>query len=230
MPKGTQKDLRLVLVGASGRMGREIVEIAASRGSGFVIVAQLDSAKTWPKSIPTADAWVDFSSDEGLATALDKCVELGVPLVSGTTGLSAKTQKALAKASAKIPVLYSANMSLGIAVLSSMLEALGAVSDWDFQVEEVHHNQKKDRPSGTALLLENRLKKVLGRDLPPTQVIRGGGVPGIHTVWAMGPEETVTLQHTAFHRKVFARGALKAARWLFDKGQPGLYDLSDLYR
>ena len=85
-------------------------------------------------------------------------------------------------------------------------------------------------PSGTALLLQEQLTKVAGRPLPAPNSIRGGGTPGIHTVWAMGEEEALVVQHIAYDRKVFARGALTAARWLFDKKQPGLYDLSDLYK
>ena len=138
--------------------------------------------------------------------------------------------KNMEKAGAKIPILYSANMSMGIAALSAMLSCLQPLSNWDFQIEEAHHNQKKDKPSGTALLLQRELEKVLGRKVPEPNAVRGGGIPGIHQVWVMGEDEALTLQHTAFNRKVFARGAVNAARWLFDKKQPGFYELSDLYK
>ena len=178
------------------------------------------------------DMVVDFSTPPGLRAALKWCVENHRPLVSGTTGLSPQDSSKLTQAGNKIAVLHSANMSLGIAALTSMLNALGApgFEEWDFQIDEIHHKQKKDRPSGTALLLQKKLRQVTKTQLPPPNSIRGGGVPGIHQVWAMGPEEVLVLQHTAFHRRVFARGALNAARWLFDKKEPGLYDLSDLYK
>lgn len=228
MPKKSGKNVRLAVVGAAGRMGQEIVALAPEQG--FHVTAGLDKAKTWSVKPADVDLVIDFSLPAGFQQAVPWCVKNKKPLVSGTTGLSEKDQKLLKDASKSIPVLYSANMSLGIAALSAALEAFRMLEDWDFQVDEVHHNQKKDRPSGTALLLDRKLSQVLGRKLPTPNSIRGGGVPGIHQVWAMGPEETVVLQHTAFNRKVFARGALKAARWLFDKSKPGLYDLSDIYK
>jgi 4-hydroxy-tetrahydrodipicolinate reductase len=114
--------------------------------------------------------------------------------------------------------------------MGMILAAFQTVRDWDFQIEEAHHSLKKDKPSGTALLLQEQLTKILGRPLPEPNAIRGGGIPGIHQIWAMGPDEAILLQHTAFQRRVFARGALQAGRWLFDKKRPGLYDLTDLYK
>jgi len=220
--------LKLALVGGDGRMGQEIARLAREQGS--KIVATMDAKGRWSDHTDEVDVVIDFSQPGGFRKALDHCVKAGLPLVSGTTGLTSADRKKLAKAAQKIPVLYSANMSAGIAVLSAMLEKFRSLGDWDFHVDEVHHNRKVDSPSGTALLLDERLSGVLGRKLPKPNAIRGGGVPGIHQVWAMGPEEIVVLQHTAFNRGVFARGALRAAGWLFDKNQPGLYDLSDLYK
>lgn len=228
MSKKSGKNLKLAVVGAAGRMGREVIALAEE--AGHKVVAQLDKGKTWSLKKGDVDVLIDFSLPEGFAQALAWCVKNKTPFVSGTTGLSDKDKKQLKEAAKTIPVLYSANMSLGIAVMSAMLEQFQALEDWDFHIDEVHHKQKKDKPSGTALLLDNKLSQVLDRKLPAPNSIRGGGVPGIHQVWAMGPEEVVVLQHTAFNRKVFARGALKAAVWLFDKTGPGLYDLSDLYK
>lgn len=227
MSKKSGKTVRLAVIGASGKMGQEILSLARDDKS-FSVVAEV-SDKGWKVKSPV-DVVIDFSTPKGLRAAIDWCLENKTSLVSGTTGLTPADRKQLEKAAKSIPVLYSGNMSLGIAVMSAMMEKFRAVEDWDFQIEEAHHNQKKDKPSGTALLLEKRLSAVLGRDLPPTHSLRGGGIPGIHQVWAMGPEEVLILQHTAFDRKVFARGALRAARWLFDKAKPGLYDLSDLYK
>lgn len=229
MSKKTQPALKIALVGANGRMGAEIARLAESEQA--KIVFSIDAAADWKKTKPAdVDIVVDFSSSDGLSRALEWCVKNKKPIVSGSTGLSKENIAAMKAAAKKIPLLYSANMSLGIAVFSAMLKNLKMVGDWDFQIEEVHHNQKKDRPSGTAILLQDELTKVVGRNLPEPQSLRGGGVPGIHSLWAMGPDETLMIQHTAFNRQVFARGALKAARWLFDKDAGGIYDLSDLYK
>lgn len=218
-----RNDLKIALVGAGGRMGLEIQKLAR-------VAALVNAEKDWKKAVPKeVDVVIDFSSPEGLRSALKWCLVHGKPLVSGTTGLGPAQIKELKTAAKKIPILYSGNMSLGIAVFSAMMKSLAAVKDWDFQIEEAHHGQKKDRPSGTALLLQDKLTEIVGNKVPAPQSIRGGGIPGIHTLWAMGPEEALTVTHTAFNRVVFARGALRAAFWLFDKKQAGLYDLSDLY-
>jgi 4-hydroxy-tetrahydrodipicolinate reductase len=210
-------------------MGAQIIDLA-KEDSEFKVAAQISSAKSWALDARAIDVVIEFTDPSGCAQALNWCVKHKKPLVSGTTGLSEKDGAALKTAARKIPLLHSANMSLGIAVMSAMLDSLGTLKDWDFQIEEVHHRRKKDAPSGTALMLDQRLAQAIGQKLPRPNSVRGGGVPGIHQIWAMGEDEVLTLQHTAFNRKVFARGALQAARWLFDKKQPGLYDLSDLYK
>lgn len=227
MSKRSGKNLRLAVVGAEGRMGREIMALIQADAS---LAAVPLTEGSWSLDPNSVDVVVDFSSPEGLRQAMQWCRKHGKALVSGTTGLTEEDRIRLAEGGREIPLLYSANMSLGIAVMSAMLEQFKALEDWDFHVDEVHHNAKKDRPSGTAILLDSKLSGVLGRKLPEPNSIRGGGVPGIHQVWAMGQEEVLVLQHTAFNRGVFARGAIRAARWLFDKQQPGLYDLSDLYK
>jgi 4-hydroxy-tetrahydrodipicolinate reductase len=226
VPKRIGKNINIALTGASGRMGLAIQELSAAQT--FTVTQRIQRSADWRK-IKTIDLVIDFSSPEGFREALQWCVQHKVRLLSGTTGLSSSDHKALKQAAKRIPVLYSANMSLGIAVLTRLLEGLAQIKDWDFQIEEVHHRAKKDSPSGTALSLQHKLVQVLGRELPSPLAVRGGGVPGIHQIWAFGPDESLTLQHTAFNRKVFAQGALSGARWLFDKKEPGLYDLSDLY-
>lgn len=229
MPAPTRKNLKVALAGAAGRMGQEIQLLAPE--SRIQIVHAIEGNKDWTKvSERAVDVVVDFSSPAGLTQALKWCVENRKPLLTGTTGFSTELNHRLRRASAKIPILYSANMSLGIAVMMAMFNSFAGLEDWDFQIEEAHHSLKKDKPSGTALLLQEKLAQVAKRKLPPPNSIRGGGIAGIHQVWAMGPDEAIVVQHTAFHRKVFAQGAVRAARWLFDKKAPGLYDLSDLYK
>ena len=229
MPKIVKKNLNLALVGARGKMGEAIQELVA-KDRGLKVTALINTPKDWEEVDPrSVDVVIEFSSPKGMLNALAWCLKFKKPFVSGTTGISTKDRGALTRAAKKIPVLYSANMSMGIAVMSAMLKAFGAIKEWNFQIEEAHHAHKKDKPSGTALLLQQTLKSVVGRKLPEPLSIREGEIPGTHEVWAEGPEETLVLQHTATNRRIFARGALRAARWLFDKKRPGLYDLSHLY-
>lgn len=229
MPKKSQSYLSVALVGASGRMGQEIQRLAQQERC--KIVAAVETKKDWANvKEAKPDVVVDFSTPAGLLEAIAWCSRNRIPLVSGTTGIGPKQRAAFKKAAKTIPIFYSSNMSQGIATTQTMLEQLATVKEWDFQVEEIHHCHKKDRPSGTALLLQQALVKAIGRTAPEILSIRGGGVPGTHSVLAMGPDETILIQHIAYNRGVFARGALKAARWLFDKTRPGFYDLGHLYK
>lgn len=231
MSKQNRKMLNVILSGASGRMGQALQGLVQAERN-VSVVAHVNSAADWrsltpPKSLSVV---IDFSSPEGLKQALQWCVRHKVKLVSGTTGLGRSHYQDMARAGKKIPILYSANMSLGIAAFSAMLNTLGRLKAWDFQISETHHKRKKDKPSGTALMLQRQLEAGLGRKLPRPLSTRGGGVAGIHRLSAFGPDEALVLEHTAFDRVVFARGALQAAAWLFDKKAPGLYDLGDLYK
>lgn len=111
--------------------------------------------------------------------------------------------------------------------MARMLAQFSRLEGYDFQIEELHHNRKKDKPSGTALFLQEKLQSAVGSPLEAPVAIRGGGIFGIHRVWAMGQEETITLEHTAMNRRVFARGALKAATWLLGR-PPGFYSMDDV--
>ncbi|WP_374029484.1 4-hydroxy-tetrahydrodipicolinate reductase [Bdellovibrio bacteriovorus] len=124
-------------------------------------------------------------------------------------------------------MLWSSNMSLGVAVLNEALKSLSAISHFDFQIEELHHNKKKDKPSGTAITLQENLEKAVGRELPEALAIRGGGIFGVHKIYAMSDEEVLTFEHTALNRTVFAKGAVQAAEWLV-KQKPGLYQIRDV--
>lgn len=175
------------------------------------------------------DVVIEFSSPSGMRDTVKWCVQHKVPLVSGTTGISPADRRLLKSAAKKIPILYAANMSLGVAVFRSMLQEFGRVPDWKFRMEEIHHTKKKDKPSGTAKMLAEELKQHVPIRNLPIRAIRRGKVPGTHQIEALGPDEEILIRHTAHDRRIFARGAIHAARWLFDKGTPGLYDLPDLY-
>lgn len=228
--------LKLGLVGAGGRMGREIAEItqetpkawrlefavAKSHVAGFK--NSKDDMTALAKS--AADVVIDFSSPEALRELLKALAKSPKPLVSGTTGITDADLKALKALAKKTAVFWSPNTSLGVATLKKALQSLSAVADYDFQVEEVHHRYKKDAPSGTAKLLKTEIDKVTKKTSPAALSMRGGGVPGLHRVWAFGPEEWLCFEHMALQRKVFARGAVQVAWWISSQ-KPGFYSMDD---
>lgn len=226
---------RIAVVGSSGRMGAEIVTLARAderfvftAGVARTRVSHIDTihAKVDELKKEDIDVVIDFSLPEGFKSALHWSVKNEKPFVSGTTGISDHDKFLLKEASEKIPVLWSPNMSLGVAVLNRALKNLPKLEDFEFQVEEFHHSKKKDRPSGTALLLQQTLEEKY-KDLPEPLSIRGGGIFGIHRVHLMSQEETLCFEHQALNRAVFARGALLASRWIHNKG-PGLYNMQDV--
>lgn len=229
--------IKVGVAGAGGRMGQELAKAMHASGdleaflgcdSTGTAVGFTHSAKEFraPAAKEVA-VWIDFSSPEALEKLIDDAVTTQTPLVSGTTGISAELKAKLARAGEKIPVLWASNMSLGVAVLNEALNVFAKLKDFDFQIEEIHHNRKKDRPSGTALTLQENLERVLNRKLPEPLAIRGGGVFGVHKVWAFSDEEVLMFEHNALNRGVFAKGALHAARWLV-RQKPGLYSIRDL--
>lgn len=232
-----KQKLKVGLVGASGRMGQEITEILKSKSHFELHLAVCRSASlaefAYTRKTPNCpeakdvDVWIDFSSPELLKQLLSIAVKNKTAVVSGTTGLSDADQSALKRAAKAIPVLWASNMSLGVAVLTEALEVFSRIRDFDFQIEEFHHNRKKDRPSGTAKSLQEKLEKAVGRKLPEVLSIRGGGIFGIHKVHAMSSEEHIVFEHMALNRAVFARGAVEAAQWLCSK-KKGFYSMRDV--
>lgn len=232
-----KRRLKVGVVGASGRMGEEITKILQDNDSCelFLAICRKSSLADYTYTRATADGpeakevdiWIDFSSPEILSRLLKTAVKHKTPVVSGTTGLGVKEEKALEKAAQQIPVLWAANMSLGVAVINEALEVFSRIPQFDYQIEEFHHIRKKDKPSGTAKSLQKRLQEVLKRELPEPMAIRGGGIFGIHKVHAMSEEEHVEISHTALNRAVFARGAVEAALWLYSR-KKGLYSMRDV--
>jgi 4-hydroxy-tetrahydrodipicolinate reductase len=225
--------VRIQLFAPDGRMGNAIAA-AAAETDGFEIVAD------------GGDVLVDFSAPDALEASLKKAVAAGIPILVGTTGLGEEADKRIAEGAKSVAVLRAANTSLGVAVLSELVEraakALGP--DWDIEIVEMHHRMKADAPSGTALALGDAaaagrgapLEAERGRDgtgLKRKQgaigfaSLRGGTVAGEHDVIFAGQDERLILSHRAENRMIFARGALAAARFL--AGKPaGLYSMRDV--
>jgi 4-hydroxy-tetrahydrodipicolinate reductase len=260
--------IKLIVVGAGGRMGRRILSLAAESGQFDIVAAvegeghphigqnlglvtpsgPVDVVLTDALKAVAADVAIDFSLPEALGGTIDYCLENGVALVSGTTGLSDEQREKLRAASAQIPILYGTNMSVGMNVLFSLAckvaSTLGA--EYDIEIVEQHHRFKKDAPSGSALTLAENICRASGRDLDESithgrsgkdalrrkgtvgmHAVRAGDITGVHSVIFGTLGETITLNHTANSRDTFARGALRAAEWLVGKS-PALYSMADV--
>ncbi len=248
--------LNIILNGCNGKMGKTLQKII-SQDSELSIIAGIDlnmSSEPVPFKLymspldceTKADVVIDFSRHDAIEDLLAYCVKTKVPVVIATTGLGDTELELIWKASEEIPVFHSANMSLGINVLSKMLKAAVAILEEDFNIEiiEKHHNKKIDSPSGTALLLANAVNEavtnkkefIFGRHSKNDQcsigemgihAVRGGSIPGEHTVIFAGPDEVIELTHTAYSKEVFAHGALKAAKFIYAKSS-GLYSMDDM--
>ena len=221
-----------VVMGASGRMGQEVIgQLKSSLTLDFHsgVAQEGGDYVAAPEKLNAGeiDLVIDFSLPDGFEKILSFCVENRIPLVSGTTGLSDMQFQSIATAGRTIPVLWASNMSIGVAFMNSMLTKYSAIKHFEFGIEELHHSKKKDSPSGTALTLKSSLEQAIEKPVDQVVALRGGGIYGIHKVWAMSPDETITLEHTALNRTVFAAGAVRAAEWLVS--QPaGQYQLSDV--
>lgn len=248
----------LVLVGAAGRMGHAI-EQAAAGSSGFAIKARVERVASHPAGaagwladadgvLGAGDVAVEFSDPAACAALATLCAERGAGLVSGTTGLDAAQDEAVALAARRVAVVRGANFSLGVAVLRRALRtALAALPPgWDVEIVERHHRLKADSPSGTALALAADAATRRGGEggalcfgrgqgrtgpRPAGEIgvhsVRGGTWAGDHTVLLAGEGEWLELRHVAQDRMAFAHGALAAARFVAGAA-PGLYTLEDV--
>ncbi len=231
--------IRLLIHGASGRMGEALLRLCAEQGDCQVVAAVtrkspaqrvIDGVPFFAakelSGVPAFDVAIDFSLPEGFDPVLDLCVSRGAALVSGTTGLSDAQRNALAEAAKTIPLVWASNFSLGVAVLTELVErAAAALPGWDCDVVEAHHSQKKDAPSGTALTL-GEAATVNGTKVNYAS-LRAGDIVGEHTVQFTGLGERLELVHRAGNRDIFARGALHAASRI--AGKPaGAYRVRDL--
>jgi len=196
--------------------------------------------------IQKSDVIIDFTLPEGTEALIERLLEHPKPLVSGTTGLSLHQQNLLKTLAQRAPVLYATNMSLGIAILKRLVAMTSEkLRDFDIEIVEMHHRYKKDAPSGTALTLGEYAAKARGLELDKVRVsgrdgnigerskdeigvfaLRGGDIVGRHTVGFYNDGEFLELNHTATSRDTFAKGAIKAAKWVVSQ-EPGLYGIDD---
>jgi len=247
--------LRIIASGCCGRMGR-VLSGHISRREGCRIVAGIDSAAQKYYDYPvygdfescdvSADVIVDFSSPSALEPLLKYAASRDMPLVIATTGYLPEQAEAIKEASGKIPVFYTANMSLGINLLVELAKTAARVlgDGFDIEIVEKHHNRKIDAPSGTAHMIANAVSKALLHESRPVygrgresgkrakgdigiHAVRGGTITGEHEIIFAGQDEVVTLGHHASSPEIFAAGAVNAAFFIYGK-QPGLFSMADL--
>jgi 4-hydroxy-tetrahydrodipicolinate reductase len=221
--------LRLLIVGASGRMGSAISE-AAKDQSDLIISACCQRGDVLDEKTKDIDVVIDVSHPDFAEELCAACTKGKVPLVSGTTGHSTGQLQTIEKTARALPIVLASNFSIGVnalfALTGNAAEVLG--SAFNPEIIETHHRMKKDAPSGTAKAIAEILQKArtTGEDVP-IQSIREGDLVGEHTVIFKGPGERLELMHRAESREIFARGALRAARWVVNK-PAGLYSMQDV--
>lgn len=248
---GTRSDgvIRIVLHGAAGRMGRIVSEkIASDPGMSLSAGVDCSGADGFLPSLSAfsgeADLIIDFSHHSATRELLEFAVARSLPVLIATTGQTEEELAMIREAAEKIPVFYSSNMSLGVALLCDLAKkAAAAMPDADIEIVETHHNRKVDVPSGTAVMLANALKTVrekanfvIGRgegkreknDIGISSV-RRGNIVGIHEILISTDSETLTLRHEAHSRTLFADGAVTAAKFLLGK-PAGLYTMNDMVK
>lgn len=219
--------VRVLLVGAGGRMGKAI-SAAAETDGGMIISGRAGRAQDLAGLTKSCDVVIDFSTADATEAVCEMCVNRKRPLVLGTTGHTS-TQKELVRATAEeVAVVFAANFSLGVNVLFALARQAAELLGENFEAEivEAHHRTKKDAPSGTAKRLAAILKETR-RVSVPVHSVRAGDIVGDHEVIFAGPGERLELTHRAASRETFARGALHAARWVVGKSA-GLYNMEDV--
>lgn len=236
---GNDDVIRLLVHGSSGRMGQALMRLG-SQLPGCAIVAGVSGGRPGQRvvdgvpqfaanelgGVPAFDVAIDFSLPAGFERLLALAVERGAAVVSGTTGLADAHFALMDAAASRIPCAWSSNYSLGVAVLSRLVEqAATALAEWDCDIVESHHARKVDAPSGTALAL-GEVASAAGAT-PRYASLRAGDIVGEHMVQFTGAGERIELVHRATNRDIFARGALHAARRLHGR-PPGRYGLRDL--
>ena len=254
-----EKPVRAILHGAAGRMGQAVLRVVPEMLSVVMVAALVRrvggiegtiSNSIFCESLPPnvqADVMIDFSRPDGFDKVLQLALDRNLAFVSGTTGLSQKQYTALMQASRSIPVIWSANFSLGVAMLHAIVKQIAqALPDWDCEIIEAHHRHKEDAPSGTALILGQAVASARrmefdthasfgrkGQHHPRSggeigiHAVRGGDIAGEHRLMFVGEGERIEITHRAHNRDIFARGALEVAVWLCGHS-PGLYSMEDV--
>lgn len=225
--------MRVAIIG-DGKMGRAIAALASDRGDDVTAILgaeeNREGAAITRDRLGDPDVALEFTEPASAVANLLACVRAAIPVVTGTTGWYHDLDRVRAEVTESGgALLWAPNFSVGVAVLTVAAEVAAAAvrraGDFDAHIVETHHAAKKDRPSGTGGALASVVASALGRDVPVTSV-RTGHVPGTHEIIFDAPYEQIRLVHEARDRRVFADGALVAARWLV--GRTGIYTMRDV--
>jgi 4-hydroxy-tetrahydrodipicolinate reductase len=253
--------MKIIVCGAAGRMGQAIIAVAKADpniqiagaleydGNGAIGTGDpiIISVKHLENFLDKADAVIDFTNPEGALKNLETAKKYNIPVIIGTTGFTEEQKSVILKVSKNIPVVFSPNMSVGVNILFKLIEEVAKkIPDYDIEIVELHHNKKKDSPSGTAAKLAEIAAFSLGENINDVGVygryssddarrkgeigvlsVRAGDIVGDHTVYFAGPGERIELTHRAHSRDTFAAGAVRAAKWVVTQ-KPGLYDMADV--
>ena len=246
------------IVGSTGRMGAHLIKnVLEDEGLELAglhvfdeltidVPAEVLITNSMSELLKVCDVIIDFSAPVATQELCEEALKNPTALVIATTGFTAHQQNLLTEAAKEMPVLYSSNMSAGIALLKQLVEQVSAtLKDFDIEIVEQHHRHKVDAPSGTALTLGEFAAKGRGLDLDAVRVsgrdgqigartkdeiavmaLRGGDIVGRHTVGFYNDGEFLELNHTATSRETFSKGAIRAATWLVNQ-KPGLYSIND---
>jgi 4-hydroxy-tetrahydrodipicolinate reductase len=253
--------MRIAIVGADGRMGRAIQEIARNdkdieiaglfecdenclNNSNISMIKPISKMEV---VIHKTDVLIDFTNPESSLKSIEIAKKHKVAIVIGTTGFTEKQKEKIADTAKTIPIILSPNMSVGVNILFELVKDITKkIPDYDIEIVELHHNKKKDAPSGTAAKLADIAARATGKNINEIGVygrngiigerkkeeigvmsVRAGDITGDHTIYFAGPGERIELTHRAHSRDSFASGAIRAAKWLFSKPS-GLYDMTDV--
>jgi 4-hydroxy-tetrahydrodipicolinate reductase len=221
--------VRVLLVGGAGRMGKTVRDVARSDPE-VEIAAQCDLGDGIDVAMKDCDVGIDFSHANAIDEICRGALRHGKSLVIGTTGHSPAQRTIIDEAARSVPVVFASNFSVGVNVLFWLTRKAAELLGPDFRpaIVETHHTMKKDAPSGTAKTLAETLKSAQKSQREvPIESVRKGDVVGEHTVIFSGLAERLELIHRAASREIFARGALRAAKWIVAK-PPGLYSMQDV--
>jgi len=219
--------VRVMLVGAAGRMGKTVREVAQNDPE-IQITGLCDLGDSIEPAMKNCDVAIDFSQADSINEIGRAASQHGKSLVIGTTGHSQQQRKIIEETAHSVAIVLASNFSVGVNVLFWVTQKAAKLlgSDFNPEIVETHHKMKKDAPSGTAKTLAELLKAVRKSEIP-IQSIREGDVVGEHTVIFSGRTERLELTHRAASRDIFALGALRAAKWIINK-PPGLYSMQDV--
>jgi len=250
--------IKIGLHGSTGRVGKVLIELLKNDSEAkvsclhaideftFLVDENIPKTDSLDVLFKNSDVIIDFTAPIGTEALLKQALNTPKPLIIGTTGLDIEQLALLNKASDDMPILYSTNMSLGVAVLNKLVALSSeALKEFDIEIVEQHHRHKKDAPSGTALTLGEYAANARGLEIEKVRIsgrdgiigardkdeiaimaIRGGDVVGRHTVGFYNDGEFLELNHTATSRDTFAKGAIKAAKWIINQSN-GQYHISD---